>query len=157
MTTGQLGPALGFHPESACTAAAPAPALLLPQPPQAATAAGSASAAAQLKQLSSKRAAVAECRICLSEGSAEQELIQPCTCAGTMGYTHAACLVAWVQEKGSLTCELCQQHYQKQYVQVLGLKAAAGKTGNKKGTGPAAADGDGNPCRSWLGIRFWLL
>jgi hypothetical protein len=74
-----------------------------------------------------------------------------------MGYMHAACLVAWVQENGSLTCEFCQQPYEKQYVQALGLEAAAGKTGNKKDTGPATADGDGNSCRPWFGMRFWLL
>jgi hypothetical protein len=59
------------------------------------------------------------CRICLSAGSAEQELIQPCACAGTVGYVHAACLTAWVQEKGSLTCEICQQHYKAPFVQAV--------------------------------------
>jgi hypothetical protein len=63
----------------------------------------------------------AECRICLSAGSAGRELFQPCACAGTMGYTHAACLAAWVQEKGSLTCELCKQRYKEPYVQALGF------------------------------------
>jgi E3 ubiquitin-protein ligase DOA10 len=67
-------------------------------------------------RLCSKLTTAAECRICLSPGSTEQELIQPCACAGTMGYTHAACLITWVQEKGSLTCELCKQQYQEQYV-----------------------------------------
>ena len=63
----------------------------------------------------------AECRICLSAGSAGHDLFQPCACAGTMGYTHAACLAAWVQEKGSLTCELCKQCYKEPYVQALGF------------------------------------
>jgi hypothetical protein len=56
------------------------------------------------------------CRICLSPGSADLELVQPCACAGTMGYTHAACLAAWVQAKGSLTCEICQEHYKGPFV-----------------------------------------
>lgn len=59
------------------------------------------------------------CRICLSAGSAEHQLVQPCACAGTMGYTHAACLTAWVQEKGDLTCEVCQQQYKEPLLHVL--------------------------------------
>jgi hypothetical protein len=135
----------------------PTPPAPLPNPPQAVTPAGSASAAALLKQLSSKHAPSAECRICLSAGSAELELIQPCACAGTMGYMHAACLAAWVQENGSLTCELCKQRYQEPYVQELGLAAAVDKTGQKEGAGPAAAAALGNSCRSWSGMRLWML
>jgi hypothetical protein len=67
----------------------------------------------------------AECRICLSAGSTDQELFQPCACAGTMGYTHPACLAAWVQEKGSLTCELCKQRYKEPYVQALAFSIRA--------------------------------
>jgi hypothetical protein len=59
------------------------------------------------------------CRICLSAGSAEQELIQPCACTGTVGYIHAACLTAWVQERGSLTCKICQQRYKEPFAQAL--------------------------------------
>jgi hypothetical protein len=125
----------------------------LSQPPQAVTRTGSASAVTLLMRLCSKLTTTAECRICLSAGSAEQELIQPCACAGTMGYAHGACLSTWVQEKGSLTCELCKQQYQEQYVQALDLTAAAEKAGNKASLATAADMV--NSCQSWL--RFWLL
>lgn len=61
------------------------------------------------------------CRICLAPGSADLELIQPCACSGTMGCTHAACLTAWVQAKGSLTCEICQEHYKAPFVRLLAV------------------------------------
>ena len=65
-----------------------------------------------------------ECRICLAADSAE-ELIQPCSCCGTLAYTHMSCLKTWVQERGSLMCELCGQRYREPYVQVLEPLAAA--------------------------------
>jgi hypothetical protein len=75
-----------------------------------------------------------------------------------MGYMHASCLMAWVQENASLTCELCKQQYQEQCVQALGLAAAAEKAGHKEGMRPAAAASDDFSCRSWLGTRCsWLL
>ena len=79
-----------------------------------------------------------------------------------MSYTHAACLAASVQEKGSLTCERCKQQYQEPYVQALGLAAAAAaadKTGHKDGVIPAAAavDVDHHTCQPWLSLRCWLL
>jgi hypothetical protein len=77
----------------------------LPQPSQAA---GSASPLTLLKDLS-RTSLAAECRICLSAATKDQEMIQPCACAGSMAFIHTACLTAWVQEKGSLTCELCKQ------------------------------------------------
>jgi hypothetical protein len=136
----------GSNPQQAATVP-PAP---LPQPPQAAILECSTSQPDLLKQLSSRRSA--ECRICLAAGSAEQELIQPCSCAGTMGCMHAACLQAWVQEKGSLTCEVCKQQYQEQYVQALDLTAAAEKAGDKNSTA-GAEDFDQSRQR----LRFWML
>jgi hypothetical protein len=73
-----------------------------------------------------------------------------------MGYMHAACLQAWVQEKGSLTCEVCKQQYQEQYVQELGLVAAAQKAGVKSNTGPAATDAEDFD-QSRQRLRFWML
>jgi hypothetical protein len=126
-------------------------------PPQAPTAAADIPSADVLTvNLCSKQPAAAECRICLSAGNAEQELIQPCSCAGTMGYTHAACLEAWVQEKGSLTCELCKQQYKEQFVETHGLAAAADNAKGKEGAEPPAAV-DANSLRSWQRMRFTLL
>jgi hypothetical protein len=59
-----------------------------------------------------------ECRICLSAGDREN-LVRPCSCCGTLSYTHTACLSAWVQERGSLVCELCGQHYKEPHAQQL--------------------------------------
>jgi hypothetical protein len=75
-----------------------------------------------------------------------------------MGYTHAACLTTWVEQKGSLTCELCKQQYQEPYVQMLDLEAAAKKavTKDKTSTDAAGVD-DGNSWQSWGSLRFWLL
>jgi hypothetical protein len=70
---------------------------------------------------------------------------------------HAACLASWVQEKGSLTCEVCKQQYKEQYVQALELAAAAEKAGHKESTGHAAtADEEANGC-SLQRLRFWFM
>jgi hypothetical protein len=80
-----------------------------------------------------------------------------------MGHAHAACLTAWVQESGSLTCERCKQRYQEPYVQALGLAAAAAadKTRHKDGVNPAAAaaaaaaaavDVNHHTCQPWLSL-----
>jgi hypothetical protein len=129
-------------------------------PTQAATPAGSVSAACLHMQPCSNPTAAAECYICLLAGSAAQELIQPCACAGTMGYAHAACLAASMQKSGSLTCECCKQQYQQQYVQALGLAAAADKPEHKDRTAPAADTADDTNCNTyqpWLSLRCWLL
>mgnify|MGYP001807505208 CR=1 FL=1 len=74
-----------------------------------------------------------------------------------MGYMHAACLASWVQEKGSLTCEVCKQQYKEQYVQSLELAAAADKASHKEATGRAAtADEEANGC-SRQRLRFWFM
>lgn len=62
------------------------------------------------------------CRICLST---EPILIQPCKCSGTLSYTHLACLQAWVEQRGSMSCELCQCPYKEQYAPSLQPLAAA--------------------------------
>lgn len=59
-----------------------------------------------------------ECRICLSSGATE-DLIQPCSCCGTLSYVHNSCLTTWVEERGSLICELCGQRYKQPFVQAL--------------------------------------
>ncbi|GFR40376.1 hypothetical protein Agub_g925 [Astrephomene gubernaculifera] len=50
------------------------------------------------------------CRICLEEDSVSN-LEQPCACAGTQKYAHHECIQRWVNEKGHLRCEICDQQY----------------------------------------------
>ncbi|XP_048877087.1 E3 ubiquitin-protein ligase MARCHF3-like [Brienomyrus brachyistius] len=49
------------------------------------------------------------CRIC-HEGSAQEELLSPCECAGTLGTIHRSCLEHWLSSSSSSFCELC--HFQ---------------------------------------------
>ncbi|XP_054640327.1 E3 ubiquitin-protein ligase MARCHF9-like [Dunckerocampus dactyliophorus] len=53
---------------------------------------------------------IPQCRICF-QGSEKGELVSPCRCDGTVRYTHEACLIRWISEKGSWTCELCDFEY----------------------------------------------
>ncbi|KAM4615250.1 E3 ubiquitin-protein ligase MARCHF3-like isoform 3-T3 [Polymixia lowei] len=49
------------------------------------------------------------CRIC-HDGGAQEELLSPCECAGTLGTIHRSCLEHWLSTSGTSFCELC--HYQ---------------------------------------------
>jgi hypothetical protein len=93
-----------------------------------------------------------ECRICLSAGDAS-DLVRPCSCSGTLSYTHIACLSAWVQERGSLVCELCGQHYKEPHAQQLELVAAAAiaasKTTNAQGTATTSQPPDQPGSGKW--------
>uniref|UniRef100_H3AQI3 RING-type E3 ubiquitin transferase n=2 Tax=Latimeria chalumnae TaxID=7897 RepID=H3AQI3_LATCH len=40
------------------------------------------------------------------------ELLNPCRCDGSVRYTHQQCLLKWISERGSWTCELCSYRYQ---------------------------------------------
>jgi hypothetical protein len=48
-----------------------------------------------------------------------------------MRYTHADCLSSWVEEKGSLVCELCGQRYKEPHAAALAPIVAA--TRQRKG------------------------
>ncbi|XP_064017267.1 E3 ubiquitin-protein ligase MARCHF11 isoform X1 [Pogoniulus pusillus] len=39
------------------------------------------------------------------------ELLNPCRCDGSVRYTHQLCLLKWISERGSWTCELCCYRY----------------------------------------------
>ena len=39
------------------------------------------------------------------------ELLNPCQCDGSVWYTHQLCLLKWINERGSKTCELCCYRY----------------------------------------------
>lgn len=42
-----------------------------------------------------------ECRICLAADNPE-DLVQPCSCTGSVQYAHMECLKSWVQERANL-------------------------------------------------------
>ncbi|XP_071399165.1 E3 ubiquitin-protein ligase MARCHF9-like, partial [Centroberyx affinis] len=39
------------------------------------------------------------------------ELLSPCRCAGSVRCTHQPCLIRWISERGSWSCELCYFKY----------------------------------------------
>ena len=59
-----------------------------------------------------------ECRICRGEeDSAQDRLVAPCACAGSMRFVHEQCLLRWLRHsQGALTqtpiCSVCQQPFQ---------------------------------------------
>uniref|UniRef100_A0A8C5J2S4 RING-type E3 ubiquitin transferase n=2 Tax=Passerellidae TaxID=1729112 RepID=A0A8C5J2S4_JUNHY len=50
------------------------------------------------------------CKICF-QGPEQGELLNPCRCDGSVRYTHQLCLLKWISERGSWTCELCCYRY----------------------------------------------
>ncbi|XP_055059234.1 E3 ubiquitin-protein ligase MARCHF11 [Misgurnus anguillicaudatus] len=50
------------------------------------------------------------CRICF-QGAEQGELLSPCRCAGTVRHAHQHCLLKWISEKGSWSCELCNYRF----------------------------------------------
>lgn len=56
----------------------------------------------------------AECRICQEEDSIKN-LENPCACSGSLKFAHRACVQRWCDEKGDITCEICNQPYQPGY------------------------------------------
>ncbi|XP_072567261.1 E3 ubiquitin-protein ligase MARCHF11 [Paramormyrops kingsleyae] len=46
------------------------------------------------------------CRICF-QGAEQGQLLNPCRCDGSVRHTHQQCLLKWISERGSWTCELC--------------------------------------------------
>ncbi|EFJ44345.1 hypothetical protein VOLCADRAFT_106491 [Volvox carteri f. nagariensis] len=79
------------------------------------------------------------CRICLEEDSLNN-LEQPCACAGTQKYAHHECIQRWVNEKGNLRCEICDQQYRGNF--------------SVPPQGAAGADDPGNMFSSMFAIRM---
>uniref|UniRef100_A0A3Q3KYF1 RING-type E3 ubiquitin transferase n=2 Tax=Mastacembelus armatus TaxID=205130 RepID=A0A3Q3KYF1_9TELE len=52
-----------------------------------------------------------QCRICF-QGPEKGELLSPCRCDGSVRCTHQSCLIHWISERGSWSCELCYFKYQ---------------------------------------------
>ncbi|XP_078541847.1 E3 ubiquitin-protein ligase MARCHF11 [Lissotriton helveticus] len=50
------------------------------------------------------------CKICF-QGAEQGILLNPCRCDGSVRYTHQLCLLKWISERGSWTCELCCYRY----------------------------------------------
>ncbi|KAM6956596.1 E3 ubiquitin-protein ligase MARCHF4 [Aplochiton taeniatus] len=50
------------------------------------------------------------CRICF-QGPEQAELLSPCRCSGSVRCTHEPCLIKWISERGSWSCELCYYKY----------------------------------------------
>ncbi|KAK0152591.1 E3 ubiquitin-protein ligase MARCH4 [Merluccius polli] len=50
------------------------------------------------------------CRICF-QGPEQGELLSPCRCSGSVRCSHEPCLVKWISERGSWSCEICYYKY----------------------------------------------
>ncbi|KAJ2721856.1 hypothetical protein GGI07_003693 [Coemansia sp. Benny D115] len=51
------------------------------------------------------------CRVCRSEGTAEEPLFHPCRCSGSIKYVHQVCLEEWLAHSNKKYCELCSYEY----------------------------------------------
>lgn len=48
------------------------------------------------------------CRICRSEGDANEPLFYPCKCSGSIKFVHQDCLMEWLSHTQKKYCELCK-------------------------------------------------
>lgn len=60
------------------------------------------------------------CRICHTN-TANEALISPCNCKGSMAYVHLSCLERWLNQSSRSYCELCKYHYNAIETQRYGL------------------------------------
>ncbi|KAM9409049.1 E3 ubiquitin-protein ligase MARCHF9-like [Pholidichthys leucotaenia] len=67
--------------------------------------------AASIPSLSESGMPSPQCRICF-QGPEKGELLSPCRCSGSVCCTHQSCLIRWISERGSWSCELCLFKYQ---------------------------------------------
>lgn len=47
------------------------------------------------------------CRICHGAATADDPLLSPCRCRGTMAHVHRGCLAAWRRASGKTRCDIC--------------------------------------------------
>ncbi|XP_056131267.1 E3 ubiquitin-protein ligase MARCHF9-like [Lampris incognitus] len=66
--------------------------------------------AASLPSLTESGMHSPQCRICF-QGPEQGELLSACRCAGSVRCTHQPCLIRWISERGSWSCELCYFKY----------------------------------------------
>lgn len=61
---------------------------------------------------SSSQTSEKTCRICYEAESAEDIIIEPCECSGSMKYIHEKCLKTWIlsqnKQPTSYTCDICK-------------------------------------------------
>ncbi|KAK7909620.1 hypothetical protein WMY93_014304 [Mugilogobius chulae] len=50
--------------------------------------------------------------LCICPLFLQGELLSPCRCDGSVRCTHQPCLIRWISERGSWSCELCYFKYQ---------------------------------------------
>ncbi|XP_075880616.1 E3 ubiquitin-protein ligase MARCHF9-like [Nelusetta ayraudi] len=67
--------------------------------------------AVSLPSLSESGMRSPQCRICF-QGPEKGEMLSPCRCAGSVRCTHQSCLIRWISERGSWSCEICYFKYQ---------------------------------------------
>ncbi|XP_065036939.1 uncharacterized protein LOC135672392 [Musa acuminata AAA Group] len=60
---------------------------------------------------------IVECRICQEEDHIKN-LETPCACSGSIKYAHRECVQRWCNEKGDITCEICNEQYRPGYTVV---------------------------------------
>lgn len=60
------------------------------------------------------------CRICQTH-SAQEILISPCNCKGTLAYVHLSCLERWLNQASRSYCELCMFHFNSIQTQRYGF------------------------------------
>ncbi|XP_036067779.1 E3 ubiquitin-protein ligase MARCHF9 isoform X1 [Oryzias melastigma] len=60
-----------------------------------------------------------QCRICFQGpekggriSRIQGEMLSPCRCDGSVRWSHHTCLIRWISERGSWSCELCHFKYQ---------------------------------------------
>lgn len=51
------------------------------------------------------------CRICHCEADAENPLLSPCYCSGSLKYVHQSCLRQWLAASDTRSCELCKFNF----------------------------------------------
>ena len=61
--------------------------------------------------VSSKSSSGLFCRICHDGDSDDNRLISPCSCSGSVGLIHRACIEKWLTTVNQDTCEICQQKF----------------------------------------------
>lgn len=49
--------------------------------------------------------------VCVCFDWLQGELLSPCRCAGSVRHAHQHCLLKWISEKGSWSCELCNYRF----------------------------------------------
>ncbi|XP_029448525.1 E3 ubiquitin-protein ligase MARCH11 isoform X3 [Rhinatrema bivittatum] len=94
------------------------------------------------------------CKICF-QGAEQGELLNPCRCDGSVRYTHQLCLLKWISERGSWTCELCCYRY---HVIAIKMKKPCQKTKWRLGDSFVQKETNGEyQSETWQSITVTLV